>query len=43
MRSRGVITRPVGGYGLPHCLRVTVGTAEEVEIVVATLAEFMRG
>ena len=30
LRSRGIIVRPVGGYGLPHCLRITVGTAEEV-------------
>ena len=30
-----MIARPVGGYGLPHCLRITVGTAEEVEIVIA--------
>ena len=36
-----MIARPVGGYGLPHCLRITVGTAEEVEIVIATLTEFM--
>jgi histidinol-phosphate aminotransferase len=43
LRSRGVIVRPVGGYGLPHCLRITVGTAEEVETVIATLTEFMRG
>ncbi|MEJ0017764.1 MAG: histidinol-phosphate transaminase [Acetobacteraceae bacterium] len=41
LRGRGVIARQVGGYGLPHCLRVTVGTAEEVEIVIATLTEFM--
>ncbi len=25
----GVITRPIGGYGLPHHLRVTVGTEAE--------------
>ena len=31
LRARGIIVRKVGGYGLPHCLRVTVGTAEEVE------------
>ena len=43
MRTHGIIARPVGGYGLPHCLRITVGTAEEVEIVIATLTEFMRG
>jgi histidinol-phosphate aminotransferase len=40
-RSRGIIARPVGGYGLPQCLRITVGTAEEVEIVIATFTEFM--
>jgi histidinol-phosphate aminotransferase len=42
LRSRGVIVRPVGGYGLPHCLRITVGTAEEIGIVVAELTDFMR-
>ena len=42
LRARGVIARPVGGYGLPHCLRITVGTAEEVGIVIDTLTEFMR-
>ena len=36
-----MIVRPVGGYGLPHCLRITVGTAEEVDIVIATVTEFM--
>jgi histidinol-phosphate aminotransferase len=41
LRSRGVIARPVGAYGLSHCLRITVGTAEEVGIVVDTLTEFM--
>ena len=32
--QRGIIVRKVGGYGLPHCLRVTVGTAEEVGLVI---------
>jgi len=41
LRSRGIIVRPVGAYGLPHCLRITVGLAEEVERVIETLAEFM--
>jgi len=27
--QHGVITRPVGVYGLPNCLRITVGTAAE--------------
>ena len=43
LRRRGVIARPVGGYGLPHCLRITVGTAEEVQVVIEALGEFMSG
>jgi histidinol-phosphate aminotransferase len=42
LRQSGIIVRKVGGYGLPHCLRVTVGTAEEVGLVVDAFAEFMR-
>jgi histidinol-phosphate aminotransferase len=41
MRTRGIIARAVGGYGLPHCLRITVGTTEEVGIVIAVATEFM--
>lgn len=42
LRINGIIVRKVGGYGLPHCLRVTVGMAEEVGMVVDAFAEFMR-
>jgi histidinol-phosphate aminotransferase len=42
MRSRGIIARRVGGYGLPQCLRITVGTAEEVDAVIEAAAEFMQ-
>jgi histidinol-phosphate aminotransferase len=42
LRINGIIVRKVGGYGLPHCLRVTVGTAEEVGLVVDGFTEFMR-
>lgn len=34
----GVIVRPVGGYGLPSCLRITIGTAPQNERLVAALA-----
>ena len=27
--ARGVVTRPMSGYGLPDCLRITIGTASE--------------
>jgi histidinol-phosphate aminotransferase len=42
LRINGIIVRKVAGYGLPHCLRVTVGTAEEVGLVVDAFTEFMR-
>ena len=34
---RGVIVRPVGGYGFPTHLRITIGTARENETCVAAL------
>lgn len=43
LRKRGIIVRGVRGYGLPNCLRVTVGTAEEVQAVIAGLTAFMQG
>ncbi len=42
LRSRGIIVRKVGGYGLPHCLRITVGSAEEVGLVIDAFADFAR-
>jgi histidinol-phosphate/aromatic aminotransferase/cobyric acid decarboxylase-like protein len=32
--------RHVKSYGLPACLRVTIGTVEESDLVAETLAEF---
>jgi len=34
----GVIVRPVGNYGLPNHLRITIGTAEQNERLLAALA-----
>jgi histidinol-phosphate aminotransferase len=41
LRTRGLIVRKVGGYGLPHCLRITVGLEEECDLLSAALREFM--
>jgi histidinol-phosphate aminotransferase len=41
LQSRGILTRQMGAYGLPQCLRITIGTGEEMEAVAAALAEFM--
>lgn len=37
MLKRGVILRPMGGYGLPTCLRITVGLRDENEALLAAL------
>jgi len=39
---RGILARKVAAYGLPHHVRITIGTGEEMEIVAAALAEFME-
>jgi len=39
---RGVIVRPIAGYGLPEHLRVTVGTEAENEKFLAALAASLK-
>jgi len=41
LTKRGIILRRVAGYGLPNCLRMTIGTEEANRLVVAALKEFM--
>jgi histidinol-phosphate aminotransferase len=41
LKSKGIIMRRVGGYGLPNALRMTIGTAEENRATAAALADFM--
>jgi histidinol-phosphate aminotransferase len=41
LKSRGIILRRVAAYGLPNCLRMTIGTEDDNRRVVAALAEFM--
>jgi histidinol-phosphate aminotransferase len=42
LRARGIIVRKVAGYGLPQCLRITVGSAEEVTMVIDAFADLAR-
>ncbi len=39
--GRGVIVRPVGGYGLPDHLRITVGTDAENRRLLESLEEVL--
>ena len=33
LKSAGILVRPTGGYGLADCLRVTIGSVEEMEAI----------
>jgi histidinol-phosphate aminotransferase len=41
LKKRGILLRAMGAYGLPDCLRVTIGTGEDMEAVVQALGEFL--
>lgn len=40
LKSRGIIVRRMGGYGLSDALRVTIGLEDEMRAVVEALSEF---
>jgi len=39
--QHGIILRAVGNYGLPNCLRMTVGTEEQNKLAVSLIQQFM--
>lgn len=41
LTAQGVVLRPMGGYGLGDCLRITVGTHEENERLLVALDEVL--
>ncbi len=42
LRARGILVRNVASYGLPDCLRITIGLDDEVHAVIEALAEFTQ-
>ncbi len=40
LMNAGIVTRRVGGYGLPDWLRISIGTREEMQAVLDVLAQF---
>jgi histidinol-phosphate aminotransferase len=40
--AHGIITRKMAAYGLPNCLRISIGTEDECRAVVDTLAAFVK-
>lgn len=43
LTRRGVILRSVGAYGLPHALRMTVGSEEANVLTIQALSDFQKG
>ncbi|MEM7224763.1 MAG: histidinol-phosphate transaminase [Pseudomonadota bacterium] len=41
-KTQGIILRPMADYGLADCLRVTIGTEEEMDLALAALERFVR-
>ena len=41
LNAHGIIPRQMGGYGLPDCVRITIGMADDNEAVVEALREFV--
>jgi len=41
LERHGVLARPMAAYGLPHCLRISVGREPENQAVVERLREFV--
>jgi histidinol-phosphate aminotransferase len=40
LRHRGVIMRGMAGYGLPECLRATIGPPEDMKLAIETLKQW---
>jgi histidinol-phosphate aminotransferase/N-methylhydantoinase B len=42
LRDHRLIVRPMAGYGLPACLRITIGKPEQMQLTARTLADWRR-
>lgn len=41
LRQQGIIVRLMAGYGLPDCLRISIGREDEMRAVVDAVSQFM--
>lgn len=42
LADHGLVVREVGGYGLPHCLRISIGLEEDNRTIVKLLKDFLE-
>lgn len=43
LRARGLITRRIGGYGLPNALRISIGREDEMRLCLEALTAYCAG
>ncbi len=41
LKGKGILVRQMGAYKLPDCLRISIGTGEEMELACAAIKEFL--
>jgi histidinol-phosphate aminotransferase len=42
VKEQGVLIRQMGGYGLPDCLRITIGTDEEMKLALQAITDYIK-
>lgn len=42
LRNHRLVVRPMAGYGLPACLRITIGTPAQMQLTAQTLAAWQQ-
>jgi histidinol-phosphate aminotransferase len=42
MKDAGILVRQMGAYGLPSCLRITIGTDEEMALACAAITGYLQ-
>jgi histidinol-phosphate aminotransferase len=41
LKDQGILVRQVGGYGLPTCLRISIGTEDEMRVAVQAIKDVL--
>lgn len=42
LKSQGILVRQMEGYGLPACLRITIGTDEEMGLAINAIKDYLK-
>jgi len=42
LKNRNIFIRQMGGYGLPTCLRVSIGTEEQMNLALSAISDYIN-